>query len=49
VYIFPGVQHGYMMPGAGTAFDKATRAFSMERAFAIMKGLRGDARSPQAA
>ena len=49
VYIFPGVQHGYMMPGAGAAFDKATRAFSMERALAILKGLRDEARAPQSA
>jgi carboxymethylenebutenolidase len=41
VHIFPGVQHGYMMPGAGAAFDAKTRAFSMARAIAILEGLRG--------
>ncbi len=41
VHIFPGVQHGYMMPGAGQAFDAGTRAFSMTRAKAILDGLRG--------
>lgn len=49
VYIFPGVQHGYMMPGAGEAFDRKTRAFSMERALAILNGLRGSAHGPQPA
>lgn len=49
VYIFPGVQHGYMMPDAGKAFDRTTRAFSMERALAILNGLRGSAHGPQPA
>jgi carboxymethylenebutenolidase len=40
VHIFPGVQHGYMMPGMPTAFDKATRDFSLARANAILDGLR---------
>jgi len=40
VHIFPGVQHGYMMRGAGQAFDVKTRAFSMARANAILDGLR---------
>jgi len=39
--IFPGVDHGYMMPAAGEAFDKKTRDFSMARAKAILNGLRG--------
>jgi carboxymethylenebutenolidase len=39
--IVPGVQHGYMMPEAGEAFDKKTRDFSMARAKAILAGLRG--------
>jgi carboxymethylenebutenolidase len=41
VHIFPGVQHGYMMPGAGQAFDAKTREFSMARTKAILDGLRG--------
>lgn len=41
VHIFPGVKHGYMMPGAGDAFDARTRAFSIARALAILDGLRG--------
>ena len=41
VHIFPGVLHGYMMPGAPKAFDQVTRDFSMARALAILDGLRG--------
>jgi carboxymethylenebutenolidase len=41
LHIIPGVNHGYMMPGAGEAFDKKTREFSMARAKAILSGLRG--------
>ena len=41
--IFPGVQHGYMMPGNAQAFDAGKREFSMARAFAILEGLRGAA------
>src|SRR3984957_17394878 len=40
VHIFPGVQHGYMLRGAGPAFDARTREFSMARAHAILDGLR---------
>jgi carboxymethylenebutenolidase len=40
VHIFPGVEHGYMMPSSPKAFDRKTREFSMERALAILKGLR---------
>lgn len=40
VHIFPGVQHGYMMPASVKAYDKATREFSMQRALAILAGLR---------
>ncbi|HMK78618.1 MAG TPA: dienelactone hydrolase family protein [Xanthobacteraceae bacterium] len=43
VHIFPGVLHGYMMPGNPAAFDAKTRAFSMGRALAILEGLRGGA------
>jgi carboxymethylenebutenolidase len=41
VHVFPGILHGYMMPGAVKAYDASTRAFSMERAFSIIDGLRG--------
>jgi carboxymethylenebutenolidase len=40
VHIFPGVLHGYMMPGNATAYDETTRAFSMGRALALLQGLR---------
>ena len=40
VHIFPGVLHGYMMPGSPKAFHSETRAFSMARALAILGGLR---------
>ena len=43
VHIFPGVLHGYMMRGAGQAFDAKTREFSMARANAILDGLRSGA------
>ena len=44
LHIFPGVEHGYMMPES-KAFDQKTRDFSMERALAILNGLRaGEAR-----
>ena len=42
VHIFPNILHGYMMPGSPEAFDRDTRAFSMERALAILGGLRGE-------
>jgi carboxymethylenebutenolidase len=41
VHIFPGIQHGYMMPLAGEAYDARTREFSLARTFAILDGLRG--------
>jgi carboxymethylenebutenolidase len=40
VHIFPGIQHGYMMPLSTQAYDKKTRDFSMGRALAILNGLR---------
>ena len=40
LHIFPGVLHGYMMRGS-PAFDPHAYAFSMERALAVMEGLRG--------
>lgn len=42
VQIFPGVLHGYMMRGNAKAFDHKTYEFSMARALAILKGLRGE-------
>jgi carboxymethylenebutenolidase len=46
VHVFPGVLHGYMMPGNAKAFHPQTRAFSMGRALAILAGLRGESRGP---
>ena len=43
LHVFPGVLHGYMMPGNAKAFDAKSRAFSMARALAILQGLRGAA------
>jgi carboxymethylenebutenolidase len=40
VHIFPGVLHGYMMPGSTKAFHAETRKFSMDRALAILNALR---------
>jgi carboxymethylenebutenolidase len=40
LHIFPGVLHGYMMPDNVKAFDRKTRDFSMERALAMLEGLR---------
>jgi len=48
VHIFPGVLHGYMMPGNAKAFSPSTRMFSIERALAILDGLRGEAGLRQA-
>jgi len=42
LHVFPGVLHGYMMPGSPKAFDASKRAFSMGRALAILEGLHGD-------
>jgi carboxymethylenebutenolidase len=41
VHVFPGIDHGYMLPHSPAAFDAKTRAFSMARALAILQGLRG--------
>jgi carboxymethylenebutenolidase len=43
VHTFPGVLHGYMMPGNVKAFHPETRAFSMARALTILDGLRAEA------
>jgi carboxymethylenebutenolidase len=40
VHIFPGVLHGYMMPGNPQAYSEETRKFSMGRALAILGTLR---------
>jgi len=40
LHVFPGIQHGYMMPENVKAFDRTTRDFSMQRALAILEGLR---------
>jgi carboxymethylenebutenolidase len=42
VHIFPGILHGYMMRGNAKAFDQKSYEFSMARALAILKGLRGE-------
>ena len=48
VHVFPGVQHGYMMP-TSDAFDAKARAVSLARTLAILDGLRGeDVRTPAA-
>ena len=41
LHVFPGILHGYMMRGHKDVFDAKTRDFSMERARAILEGLRG--------
>ena len=40
VHIFPGVEHGYMMPGNPKAYSPETRKFTMGRALAILTALR---------
>ena len=42
VQIFPGILHGYMMRGNAKAFDQKSYEFSMTRALAILRGLRGE-------
>ena len=39
LHVFPGVEHGYMMPES-KAFDRKTRDFSMQRSLAMLEGLR---------
>ena len=41
VHIFPGILHGYMMKAAPKVYDQKLYDFSMDRAFAILEGLRG--------
>lgn len=40
LHIFPGILHGYMLKGGGKAYDEKTYHFSMDRAFAVLEGLR---------
>lgn len=40
LHIFPGVKHGYMMPGGAEAYDAKSREFSMARALEILTMLR---------
>ena len=40
VHIVPGILHGYMMKGAPDVYDQKLYDFSMDRAFAILDGLR---------
>jgi len=49
VHVFPGVDHGYMLPHSPQAFDAVTRNFSMGRALSILEGLRGGERRIAAA
>ena len=44
LHVFPGVLHGYMMPGNEKAFDRPSREFSMARALSILNGLSGENR-----
>jgi carboxymethylenebutenolidase len=43
VQVFPGVQHGYMMPSNPKAFDKKIYEFSMGRAVSLLERLRDSA------
>jgi len=47
VHVFPGIDHGYMLPLSPQAYDAKTRAFSMGRALSILEGLRGSERVAQ--
>jgi len=38
-HVFPGIEHGYMMKDA-KAYDAKSYAFSMQRALAVLRGLR---------
>lgn len=39
VHIFPGVEHGFMMPSS-SAFDRPARDFAMQRSLSILDGLK---------
>jgi len=49
VHIFPGVLHGYMMSGNPKAYHAETYRFSMDRALAILSGLRDDGQARRSA
>jgi carboxymethylenebutenolidase len=40
LHVFPGVLHSYMMPHSTQAYDPKVRAFSMDRACALLDALR---------
>lgn len=42
LHVFPGIDHGYMLPLSPAAFDAKSRAFSMSRALTILEALRGE-------
>ena len=48
VHVFPGVEHGFMMPGSPEAFDAEARDFVLARTRAIMDRLRGGAATGEA-
>ena len=41
LHVFPGILHGYMMPGNPQAFDAKSREVSMASSLAILQALRG--------
>jgi len=43
LHVFPGVLHGYMMPGNDKAYQAKVRDFSMARARSLLDGLRSPA------
>jgi carboxymethylenebutenolidase len=49
VNIFPGVLHGYMMRGNPKAWHEKTYTFSMDRALAILGGLRDEGQARRTA
>lgn len=44
VHVFPGVEHGFMMPSHTDVFDTPARDFAMKRSFAILDRLREESR-----
>ena len=46
LHVFPGVEHGYMMPES-KAFDRKTRDFSMQRSLAMLEGPRTGEGAPR--
>jgi len=46
VHVFPGIDHGYMLPHSPEAFDARTRAFSFSRALSILAALRAGSGQP---